>query len=149
MRTPTDFREALKRSKMEISDTASETLNKSVFILEKKDREYELVLTSAFELGFLEDTAYEDICKRAKDLGLHMCPPEIGPLLRLQYTDQRGWYLSMVMVAMDSVDLKDGEIQSIFFVSSNKDCDLEIDIAPGYRHFLYDADELFVFLRNK
>lgn len=39
-------------------------------------------------LGFREGAAFEEICERAAQRGLSLCPLEVGSHLRLQYTDQ-------------------------------------------------------------
>ena len=53
-------------------------------------REVDLIaVDSHFELGLTDDTAtITNIYKKALDLGLKLCPAEVGPQLRLQYIDQ-------------------------------------------------------------
>ncbi|HWA64311.1 MAG TPA: hypothetical protein VG866_00410 [Candidatus Paceibacterota bacterium] len=40
------------------------------------------------ELGFTDLPTYGQICDRAIELGLAICPREVGPALRLAYPDQ-------------------------------------------------------------
>lgn len=48
----------------------------------------DLVMLSVAELGFKDGARYDQICARAKELGLKLCPGEVGLQLRLQYNDQ-------------------------------------------------------------
>jgi hypothetical protein len=49
-----------------------------------------LVVLSASEMGFEEENVrLSDVYARARELGLELCPAELGPLLRLQFIDQR------------------------------------------------------------
>jgi hypothetical protein len=59
----------------------------------------DLVLLSAAELGFAREGApLGAIYERARQLGLALCPAEVGPQLRLQYTDQPpGEFLHVAM----------------------------------------------------
>lgn len=45
------------------------------------------------DLGFLEGATTDQIFKRASEVGLDLCPLELGPHLRLQYLDQPEGYL--------------------------------------------------------
>jgi hypothetical protein len=40
------------------------------------------------DLGCPEGAIYSEICRRAADAGLSLCPLELAPHLRLQYLDQ-------------------------------------------------------------
>lgn len=44
------------------------------------------------DLGFLEGANTTQIYKRARELGLELCPLELGPYLRLEYLDQLEGY---------------------------------------------------------
>jgi hypothetical protein len=45
------------------------------------------------DLGFLDGATTAQLFKRASDLGLELCPLELGPYLRLEYLDQPEGYL--------------------------------------------------------
>jgi hypothetical protein len=54
------------------------------------DAKLNLVRTTVSDLGFGEDGAsLKDIYARASQLGLALCPAEVGPILRLAYLDQQ------------------------------------------------------------
>lgn len=48
----------------------------------------EIVAISVLELGFPDGATYGEIAQRALASGLHQCPLELGPHLRLQFPDQ-------------------------------------------------------------
>ena len=61
---------------------------------EKNKTKIDIMLFSLADLGLDSDlnrtygVEYQEICERAKQLGLLMCPVEVGLQLRLQYKDQ-------------------------------------------------------------
>ena len=60
---------------------------------------------SVKELGFNDGAYYKDICTKALELGLELCPAEVGPALRLVYKDQsRGEWLRIAMEAITGSD---------------------------------------------
>jgi hypothetical protein len=54
------------------------------------DTKYSLktVELTVMDLGFLDGATTEQLFKRANELGLELCPLELGPHLRLEYLDQ-------------------------------------------------------------
>ena len=76
-----------------LEDLANEIIGRPEFTLSRTRTEVDLVVLSAFDLGFGSQeggsgASIGDIYARAKLLGLALCPPEVGPQLRLQYLDQ-------------------------------------------------------------
>jgi hypothetical protein len=72
-----------------LGESAGEIIARPTFTLSKTKVNVDLVLLSASQLGFAgEQAAVADIHVRARQLGLELCPAEIGPQLRLQYLDQ-------------------------------------------------------------
>ena len=62
------------------------------------------------QLGFPNGATLKEIYAKAKDLGLELCPAEVGPLLRLNYPDQpNGEYLR---IAMETINDSDGRASS-------------------------------------
>jgi hypothetical protein len=87
-KTADDFRKAVKSAGMKIGDWANDILGKPAFTATTSETEVELVVASVAELGFKDGATRKDIYVRAQEFGLDLCPPEVGPQLRLQYTDQ-------------------------------------------------------------
>ena len=91
---------ALKKQGFETSDWAKDMLEKTEYSKEKQ--EFQIVSFSVESLGFTEGAEYKDIIARAKQLGLELCPAELGPQIRLKYNDQpeNEWlYLAMNPIA--------------------------------------------------
>jgi len=83
-----DFRKAIKKGGMRIGDWSNDILRKPAFKVSKTEIELDLVNVSVRELGFKQGAKRSDIITKALELGLQLCPSEVGPQLRLQYTDQ-------------------------------------------------------------
>ena len=89
LQTADDFRKALKQSGNKISDWANNLLDKPEFtVTSTKEVEVDLVNISVAELGFPNGATRKEIYRKAKELGLELCPAEVGPQLRLQYQNQ-------------------------------------------------------------
>ena len=100
------IREAIKKPGMQIGKYADDILEK--IPLATEETEMTIVVLSVAELGFKNGAQYGDICNRAKDLGLELCPAEVGPQLRLQYGDQSmGEWL---VIAMEPISDSDGDL---------------------------------------
>jgi hypothetical protein len=94
-----------------LGDWADEIMGRPGFAFSRKEGELDLVVVSVAELGFGEQGgARRDIYARASAIGLELCPPEAGPILRLVYLDQpSGEFLHVAMrpVARYSGELVD------------------------------------------
>jgi hypothetical protein len=93
------LRDALHANRIDVGDTADEILGRPAFNLSKMTRGARLVVLAVSELGFEEEGAsLADIYARARQLGLELCPAEVGPELRLQYLNQPlGEFLHIAM----------------------------------------------------
>ena len=101
------FRESLEEQGVRISRWAGEILRKTPVASEES--EVQLARVTVAELGFPEGATYEQICDRAKERGLQLCPAEVGPALREQYQDQpEGEWLA---IAMESIADSDGDLR--------------------------------------
>ena len=116
LKTVDDFRKALKANGQRIGDWGNDILGKPAFTMADKETEIDLVVVSNADLGFKEGAYLKDTYKRALELGLVLCPNEVGPQLRLQYTDQpmNEWLL----VAMEPIKVSDGALL-VFYVVRN------------------------------
>jgi len=141
-----EIRQALKASGNNIGNWVNDILGKPTFTVSKTEQEVELVNVSVEELGFKGSACYADICKRALELGLDLCPAEVGPQLRLQWKDQpKGTY---VVVAMNAITDSDGFL-SVFSVECDGGGDRYLRARSGDAGRVWDADRRFVFQRRK
>lgn len=106
-KTSKEYAEELLKQGYKTSDWAQDILNK-VEPLKQKE-EINIVLFSVEQLGFSNGATLQEIYNKAKELGLELCPPQVGPEFRLNYKDQpNGEYLRIAMESIsDSVDSPD------------------------------------------
>jgi hypothetical protein len=92
------LRKALDAGRVRIGDSADEALGRPAFQFSQTRTDVDLVVLSVSELGFKDATPLADIYRRAAELGLELCPPEVAPLLRLAYVNQPvGEFLNIAM----------------------------------------------------
>ncbi len=137
------LRKALEESGARISNWAGDILNKTK--LSKSKQSLDLVVLTVEELGFPQGAQLKDIYKAAINQGLGLCPAEVGPQLRLQYTNQpKGEWL---LIAMEPINDSDGDL-SLFRVERS-DGDHWLLASYGYPDGHWDASYRFVFFRRK
>ena len=108
LKTTDDFRKALKGRGFNIGNWANDILGKPAFTAATEATEIDLVKVTVAELGFKKGARRDQIYERAKELGLELCPSEVGPQLRLQYQDQpNGEWL---LIGMEPVADSDGDL---------------------------------------
>jgi hypothetical protein len=90
---------ALEDADCGIGDTAEEMLVMPEFTLSAVATKLNIVVLSVSELGLgQENEALGDIYAQAQKVGFKLCPPEVGPQLRLQYFEQPiGEFLNIAM----------------------------------------------------
>ena len=118
LKTAADFRKALKAGGFRIGDWANDILGKPAFSAATKEVEVELVKVLVRELGFKNGATRQEIYQRAQELGLKICPNEVGPQLRLQYKDQPNG--EWIVVAMEPMTDALGNL-GLFFVRHDGD----------------------------
>ena len=140
------FRKALKKADCNIGDWGNDILGKPAFTVAPQETEVELVVVSVAELGFNEGATRADIYKRANELGLDLCPNEVGPQLRLQYKDQPKdeWLL----IAMEPITDSDGDL-GVFGVRRDGDGAQWLHAYYGLPGSFWLADYRWVFVRRK
>jgi hypothetical protein len=146
-KTADDFRAALKDAGYLIGNLASDILilGRPALKVVEHETEVELMVASVEGLGFPNGATYARIYKRAKELGLELCPAEVGPQLRLQYLDQpKGEWLH---IAMEPISDSDGSL-SVFGVARDDDGRwLQGDsVSPGIR---FSAGSCWIFVRPR
>ena len=81
--------EALERAGFKISDYARHIMRQKEFTTAKKAEQTDLIRLRVGDLfGNNEVWTTDQIYAKAKELGLELCPAEVGPHLRLNYKDQ-------------------------------------------------------------
>lgn len=104
----------------------------------------ELVITTQAELGFEKGTTFDEMVKHARQLGLELCPAEVGPYLRLVYKDQpKGEWLR---IAMEPITDSVGYL-GVFCVEHDDD-GLYLNTNWFNRDNVWNPDYRWVFVRN-
>jgi len=78
---------ANQEDKIYISNGAQSMLQKPEFAVISEPEKINLIKLKVQDLGFENDPTIEQIYKRAEELGLKLCPPEVGPHLILNYEE--------------------------------------------------------------
>ena len=139
-----DFIDTMQAQGIHI-EYATQLLQNDDFKVVGEHRRADLVEVSVRDLGFNGTTRYDKIVERAKELGLEVCPAEVGPQLRLQYTDQPfGEYL---IVAMNAISGRGGG-PHVFVVGRDGD-GLWLSTDDGRSDDEWRPDYRFVFLRPR
>ncbi len=104
-KTPKEYEKELAKEGFSINDSTKELLAKMP--ISKAMHEIETVRLTIADLGFTKHASHDEVCKRAKELGLELSPAEIGPVLRLALRDQP--IGDRFRVAMEPLTGRDGE----------------------------------------
>jgi hypothetical protein len=142
-KNPQNYRAALTQANMKISGWATDILDR--ISCRQKNVDLDLVVMSVSDLGFKNGARYADICAKAIELGLKLCPAEVGPALRLEYGDQihGGW----VYITMEAIDTRQRD-SSIFEVW-NTDGNLWLNAQSVKAVVLWGNGGQFVFVLPK
>jgi hypothetical protein len=143
---------------MAIGDEADEALGRPAFPFFKTSFELDLVVLSAFDLGFGDETSrndpelgasvdvsLHDIYARAVALGFELCPAEVGPALRLNYLDQP--LDEFLRIAMKPVALYSGAL--VAFTVGNGGAELLLGGRNGHPDVKVPGATRFVFVRPR
>ena len=88
-----DFRDALWRVHCHIGDSgeANAIMDRAEFSVASEETEIALVNLTAEELGLkskyggdIQGINFDEVCRRAEEFNLRICPEEVGPQLRIQ-----------------------------------------------------------------
>lgn len=143
--TADDFRNAVKSNDLRINDWGNDILGKPEFTAALEPVEVDLVVMSGADLGFKGNVRFDQICTRAKELGLELCPAEGGPQLRLQYLDQPKdeW----LVVAMEAIRDSYGDL--LVFCVAHYDGGLWLYARCSNPDSTYNPGSRFVFVSRK
>lgn len=106
LKTSHDFRRALGTAGCLLGANVGDVLSNPAFMVASKEIEVELVNISVAELGFAEIERKKNIYLRAQELGLDLCPAEVGPQLRLQFIDEPIVEDDSPLIAMEPIAMK-------------------------------------------
>ncbi|MFY9463112.1 MAG: hypothetical protein WAP52_02920 [Candidatus Sungiibacteriota bacterium] len=141
LRTAGEFGIALKQAGCRIGDWGSDILGKPAFTASRVETEVDLVALSVAELGFKDGATRKDIYERAIEIGLELCPAEVGPQLRLQYKDQPNG--ERLLVAMNPIADSGGGL-NVFNVERS-DHDLWLSARSGRPDYFGHSGSRWVF----
>lgn len=144
-KTSSRLQAELKGKGFRVSDYAQDLLESRDFKTLKNSQDIDLVRLTVKDLGFDRYATTDQIYKRAQELGLELCPAEVGPHLRLSYTDQPlgEW----IVIGMKQIADRSG-YPSVFRLRRDGD-DLWLDVhfaLPDDRWYPRDG---FVFCLRK
>lgn len=103
----------LKAANCGVTSWAEDIMGKEAFTTLSEPESIDLARVEVRELGFTKNPTTAEIWARIRELGHDVCPAEVGPHLRLQFSDQpKGDYF---WVAMEAIADSGGD-PNIFFV---------------------------------
>ena len=140
-----DFRKTIKDCGMRIGDWANDIIGKPEFTVIARETEVDLVKVTVGDLGFKDGARRDQIYDRAKELGLEVCPSEVGPQLRLRYKDQplNEW----ILIGMEPIRSSGGGLRVFHVVRGDDGLWLDGDYGnPGY---VWLAVAQWVFVRPR
>jgi hypothetical protein len=170
-KTVADYEEAFQKAGMRINEYAKHLLQnmppltvdeqalhqptlaekvKGLFIKKespeaKATERIDTVRLTVNDLGFPNGATVKEIYAKANELGLELCPPQVGPERHLKYVDQPAgeWEL----IAMEPIPLPDGHPYVFYLERNGVGLWLDGDFAePGNR---WHADSRVVFRLRK
>ena len=139
------YRQALKKAGYEIGRRANDMMGHPNFKIVAKSVDVELVVVTVAELGFPDGATRKDIYEKALSLGFQLCPPEVGPSLRLQYPDQpNGEWL---LIGMEPIADSGGAL-FVFYVEHD-DYGRWLYGHYGYPGYVWRGSSRWLFVRGK
>lgn len=139
--SPSEYRKALEASGYRIGDYADQILNKVK--VSEEEVQLDLVVMTVAELGFKNGATYQEVYARAIELGLELCPSEVGPALRQQCPNQS--YGEKLRIAMDPLTGSEEDILAMFGVDRFNDM-LWLDSFCGRPDYFWYASDRWVFV---
>ncbi|AJD89607.1 helicase [Jeotgalibacillus malaysiensis] len=86
--TKHELMQRLHQSAIRLNEYANKLLMDQHFLISETPYQVEVIALTVKELGFPEGTVTAALYKKADELELTLCPIELGPFLRLAYTEQ-------------------------------------------------------------
>lgn len=103
----------------------------------------DLVVLTPADLGFKQKARYDAICRKALELGLLLCPAEVGPALRLCGPRTGEGY----GIAMEPIEVE-GAVAPLhlFHVTNYGEDTQDLSTLRGEPHIEWETDKRFVFV---
>jgi len=141
-----DFQIALDSSDMSIVEQAGKLIDSGPgFAVFSKPVEINIVAYAVEQMNLNEGATNEEVYAWARSIGLALCPPEVGPQLRLQYTDQpKG---EILYIGMERMGDGRGRDKHIFTVERGEY--VLLHSAIGGPHIPNRAETRWVFVRPR
>lgn len=143
--TPDQFRRALGESGCSIGQYANELLDHPAFTVAREPSAVSLVNIRVADLGFTGPARRRDIYNRAIERGLQVCSAEVGPQLRLQYTDQPD--PERLVLAMQPFTARNESLLEVFGIARVGNL-LWLGAYDGHPDSMCDVDERLLFCRR-
>ena len=87
-KTPIELQQDLRSKEFNVTIDAKDMIENPDFITQENTENIDLVYLKVADLGLTGIVRTDEIYERAKQLGLDLCPSEVGPQMRLDYVDQ-------------------------------------------------------------
>jgi hypothetical protein len=142
-KTPDVYRKAFTMARRHVKLVHADILGSVT--CSQHEIEIDLVVASAGDLGLKHNPAYNDICTRAVEMGLQLCPAEVGAALPLVYYDQPGG--ETLYIAMEAVTDRFGG--RVIFAIACKNYWVWLRCMGGEPNDRWPAHCSFVFVRPR
>jgi len=86
-KTKAELEQEMTKQNIKVSDYAKFMLDSKDFVTAKKPDPADLVQLKVGDLGFSNTPTTDEIYRKIQELGLELCPAEVGPHYRLAYAD--------------------------------------------------------------
>ena len=139
----TALHEAIDAKKNRISDWGKDILKR--IKVSPTEQEIDLVHPTVADLGLPKGGTRKQIYAKAKELGLALCPAEVGPQLRLQYQDQPSG--EWILIGMEPITDSNGN-PNVFDVE-HSGVGRWLRAGDGHADHFWNPEDRWVFARSK
>ena len=120
-------------------------LAEAAFACAAEETDVNLVAVSVADLGYREGARYSQICAKAQEMGLDLCPAEVGPALLLASKDQQ--HGERLIIAMKPIGGSGGDFDEFDVEFGGSGLSLRGYCGPKDR--FWDSERRFVFVQRK
>lgn len=142
-KTKKQIHEELVQAGIKVSSTAQDLIDNFRFSGFSIARTLDITRLKLRDLGVEGHIRTSQLYKVVKELGLDLCPAEIGPQYRLQYTDQDPEE-GGAFIGMEPVLNSRGE-QNVFLLTRYHEDSVGLDGAGGEPSYKWSSEREFVF----